>query len=132
MIHDSPCFGYGMDNWLCHYSLNKIFFTPQLHHYLIARDPVTHVSTDLKYEPLLSHPHIVFLHVWVSIGIFGLLAFVAILLLFSWLFVRLLRNLRTHERQHNFSCQWMTIGVGAAMLAAMTQGMVDSAFLEQD
>jgi hypothetical protein len=26
----------------------------------------------------------------------------------------------------------MTIGVGAAMLAAMVQGLVDSAFLEQD
>ncbi len=28
--------------------------------------------------------------------------------------------------------QWMTIGVGAAMLAALIQGQVDSSFLEQD
>jgi O-antigen ligase len=132
MIHDSPWFGYGMDNWLCHYSLNNICFTPQLHHYLIARDPVTHVVTDLKFEPNLSHPHNIFLHVWVSIGIFGLLAFIVVLILFAWLFIRMLRNLRANETRENLPLQWMTIGVGAAMLAAMIQGQVDSAFLEQD
>ncbi|TME56623.1 MAG: hypothetical protein E6I59_18790, partial [Chloroflexi bacterium] len=130
MIHDSPWFGYGMDNWLCHYSLNKICFTPQLHHYLIARDPVTHVSTDLKFEPNLSHPHNVFLHVWVSIGIFGVLAFIVVLILFAWLFIRMLSNLRANETKESLSLQWMTIGVGGAMLAAMVQGQVDSAFLE--
>jgi O-antigen ligase len=131
MIHDSPWFGYGMDNWLCHYSSNTICFT-HLHHYLIANDPVTHVPTDLKFEPELSHPHNVFLHVWVSIGIFGVLAFAVILLLFAWLFIRTLRHLRADETEKNLSLQWMTIGVGAAMLAAMVQGQVDSSFLEQD
>src|SRR5207248_8340074 len=76
--------------------------------------------------------HNVFLHVWVSMGIFGLLAFVAILLLFIWLFVRILRHMRAAETKENLSLQWMTLGVGAAMLAAMVQGQVDSAFLEQD
>jgi O-antigen ligase len=132
MIHDSPWFGYGMDNWLCHYSLNNICFTPQLHHYLIARDPVTHVVTDLRFEPNLSHPHNIFLHVWVSIGIFGLLAFIVVLILFAWLFIRMLRNLRANETRESLLLQWLTIGVGAAMLAAMVQGQVDSAFLEQD
>ena len=132
MIHDSPWFGYGMDNWLCHYSLNNICFTPQLQHYLIARDPVTHVSTDLKFEPNLSHPHNIFLHVWVSIGIFGLLGFIAVLIFFVWLFIRMLRQLRANETRESLALQWMTIGVGAAMLAAMVQGQVDSAFLEQD
>ncbi|HAG99302.1 MAG TPA: hypothetical protein DCL75_10700 [Ktedonobacter sp.] len=132
MIRNSPWFGYGMDNWLCHYSFNKICFTPQLHHYLIASDPITHVQTGLKFEPNLSHPHNVFLHVWVSIGIFGVLAFAATLLLFAWLFIRTLRHLRAGETEKNLSLQWMTIGVGAAMLAAMVQGQVDSSFLEQD
>ena len=132
MIHDSPWFGYGMDNWLCHYSYNKICFTPQLHHYLIDRDPVTHVSTDLKFEPDLSHPHNILLHVWVSMGIFGLLGFVGVLILFYRLFIRILRNVRAHETETNFRLQWITIGVGAAMLAALVQGMVDSSFLEQD
>lgn len=132
MIHVSPWFGYGMDNWLCHYSLNNICFTPQLHHYLIARDPITHVVTDLKFEPNLSHPHNIFLHVWVSIGIFGLLAFIAVLILFAWLFIRMLRKLRANETRESWLLQWLTIGAGAAMLAAMVQGQVDSAFLEQD
>ena len=144
MIHDSPWFGYGMDNWLCHYSYNTTCFTPHLHHYLIAKDPVTGRSTDLKLEPFLSHPHNVFLHVWVSIGIFGLLAFAGILALFFWLFVRIVRHLRylsylsylsylpSTGMKEKLSWQWMTIGVGAAMLAAMMQGLVDSAFLEQD
>lgn len=132
MIHDSPWFGYGMDNWLCHYSYNKICFTPHMHHYLIDRDPVTHVSTDLKFEPDLSHPHNIFLHVWVSMGIFGLLGFVVMLVLFYWLFVRILRNLRSHETKKSLRLQWMTVGVGGAMLAALVQGMVDSSFLEQD
>ncbi|MFL5654824.1 MAG: O-antigen ligase family protein [Ktedonobacteraceae bacterium] len=132
MIHDSPWFGYGMDNWLCHYSYNTTCFTPHLHHYLIANDPVTGKSTDLKLEPFLSHPHNVFLHVWVSIGIFGLLAFAGLLVLFFWLFVRILKHLHSMGTKKNLSLQWMTIGVGAAMLAAMLQGLVDSAFLEQD
>ena len=131
MIHDSPWFGYGMDNWLCHYSINKICFT-HIHHYLIYSDPVTHVPTDLNFEPDLSHPHNVFLHVWVSIGIFGVLAFAATLLLFAWLFIRTLRHLRANETGKNLPLQWMTIGAGAAMLAAMVQGQVDSSFLEQD
>jgi O-antigen ligase len=65
-------------------------------------------------------------------GIFGLLAFVVVLILFLWLFVRILRHLRSGETKENLPLQWMTIGVGAAMLAAMVQGLVDSAFLGQD
>src|SRR5947209_14857146 len=122
MIHDSRWFGYGMNNWLCHYSYTTTCCTPQLHHYLISKDPVTGISTDLKQEPFLSHPHNVFLHVWVSMGIFGLLAFAAILVLFFWLFGRILSHLRSHETHENLPFQWMTIGVGAAMLAAMVQG----------
>jgi putative inorganic carbon (hco3(-)) transporter len=80
----------------------------------------------------LSHPHNVLLQVWVSMGIFGLLAFIAILVLFCWLFRRVLLHLRSQDNAANRQLQWITIGVGAALLAAMVQGMVDSAFLEQD
>ncbi len=132
MIRNSPWFGYGLDNWLCHFSLNNVCPTPHLHHYIINEDPVTHVSTGLGYEPDLSHPHNVFLHIWVSVGIFGVVAFAAVLVLFFWLFARILIHLRANETPKNVHLQWMTIGVGSAMLAAMAQGMVDSAFLEQD
>jgi O-antigen ligase len=130
MIHDSPWVGYGMDNWLCHYSQNTICSTP--YHYWIEQDPVTHQDTGLRYEPFLSHPHNIFLHVWVSIGVFGLLAFIAILVLFFWLFSRIIRRLDANVYKGSEYLRWLTVGVGAAMFAALVQGQVDSAFLEQD
>ncbi|GAC1426298.1 MAG: hypothetical protein PVS3B3_25890 [Ktedonobacteraceae bacterium] len=130
MIHDSPWVGYGMDNWLCHYSSNAICDAHS--HYWIESDPVTHKDTGLKYEPTLSHPHNIFLHVWVSTGIFGLLAFVVVLVLFFWLFSRIIRRLDANTYNGSESLRWMTVGVGAAMFAALVQGQVDSAFLEQD
>jgi putative inorganic carbon (hco3(-)) transporter len=130
MIHDSPWFGYGLDNWLCHYSQNTICDN-NLHHYWILQDPTGH-PTGLINEPFLSHPHNIFLHVWVSIGVFGLLAFVAVLILFYWLFTRIFISLHSAPSKHREQLRWMTLGVGAAMLAALVQGQVDSSFLEQD
>ncbi len=127
MIHDSPWSGYGMDNWLCHYSRNTLCFTPHLYHYWGS---VPGAYNILRSEPDLSHPHNILLHIWVSMGVFGLLAFISILLLFYWLFARILASLSASNAQHRM--RWMTLGVGAAMLAALIQGMVDSSFLEQD
>jgi len=135
MISGSPWLGYGLDNWLCHYSLNSVCSTPastHIYHYWILNDPVTGAPTGLRDEPGLSHPHNIFLHVWVSIGIFGLLAFVALLVLFFWLFARILSHLRSVKVDGGSQLQWMALAVGSAMLAALVQGMVDSAFLEQD
>ncbi len=135
MIHDSPWLGYGMDNWLCHYSNNTVCHTTTIYHYWILKDPKTGQPTGLADEPALSHPHNIFLHVWVSMGIFGLLALIAALVLFFWLFARILRRL--HASSHipigeRILSRAMTIGVGASMLAALIQGQIDSAFLEQD
>jgi len=132
MIRDSPWFGYGMDNWLCHYSRNTLCYIPGLKHYWILTNPVTHAPTGLIDEPDLSHPHNIFLHVWVSVGVFGLLAFIALLVLFFWLFMRVLTHLRSTESGRKLQLQWITIGIGAAMCAALVQGQVDSSFLEQD
>lgn len=155
MIHDSPWLGYGLDNWLCHYSNsydNRCLYPepvptkdrfdarghwlpvpphPKIHAYMIRKD-ANGVDTGLADEPGLSHPHNIFLHVWVSIGIFGLLAFVAILAGFFWLFARILVYLRRVPGENNERWRWMTIAAGAAMLAACVQGLGDSAFLEQD
>ena len=129
MIHDRPWFGYGMDNWLCHYSKNDVC-PSGLHQYWIKE--VNGVSTGLADEPTLSHPHNVFLHVWVSMGVFGVLAFAALLGLFYWLFARILQRLRTYDEADKEQLRCMVVGVGAALLAAMAQGQIDSAFLEQD
>ncbi len=131
MIKDSPVTGYGLDNWLCHYSLNAVCYTPHLHHYWITRDPQTHKATGLRSEPDLSHPHNILLHVWVSTGIVGLLAFIAVVVLFFWLLFRILTRLRI-MRQEAASLTWMALGIGGGMVAALVQGMVDSSFLEQD
>lgn len=65
-------------------------------------------------------------------GLFGLLAFIAVLVLFFWLFVRILISLHNNKTERDRFMWWMTIGVGAAMLAGVIQGQVDSSFLAQD
>jgi putative inorganic carbon (HCO3(-)) transporter len=133
MIHDRPLLGYGMDNWLCYYSRNTLCDGHgKLPHYWILEDPVTHAPTGLREEPTLSHPHNILLQIWVSMGIFGLLAFVAVLILFYWLFARILARLRSPGVENAEQLRWMAVGVGAAMLAGLAQGMVDSSVLEQD
>lgn len=134
MIQHHALFGVGMDNWLCYYSPNSVCaISHNIHpHYWITRIPGTNQFTGLQYEPTLSHPHDIFLQIWVSIGVFGLLAFLAVLGLFSWLFARVVRTVRRSPESEIASFEWMVLGVGGAMLAAICQGLVDSSFLEQD
>ncbi len=134
MIRDRPLFGFGMDNWLCYYSANAVCNNPamNLHHYWVLYIPGTHTFTGLSDEPTLSHPHNIFLHVWVSMGIFGLLAFIAVLALITRLIARILKTLQAVGGETRDHLRWMTVGVGAAILAGMIQGQVDSSFLAQD
>src|SRR5205085_11813919 len=88
--------------------------------------------TGLSDEPTLSHPHNIFLDVWVSVGIFGLLAFLALIALFFWLFSRILRNTRASMGAPQDDLRRMILGVGAAMLAGLIQGQVDNSFLAPD
>jgi len=134
MIEHHLWFGVGMDNWLCYYSPNNacpasLTIFP---HFWIPSVPDTHQLTGLSDEPTLSHPHNIFLHVWASIGIFGLLAFAAVLALFFWLFARILYTLRRSSHTERDSLEWVVLGTGGAMLAALGQGLIDSSFLEQD
>jgi putative inorganic carbon (hco3(-)) transporter len=134
MIRDHLWFGVGMENWLCYYSQNAVCVNPALihHQYWILQNPFTGAPTGLQDEPALSHPHNIFLHVWVSIGLFGLLAFIAVLALFFWLFARIIISLHNKGTERDTALWWMTIGVGAAMIAGVIQGQVDSSFLAQD
>jgi len=134
MIRAYPWLGVGMDNWLCHYSVNNVCaISRTLHtHFMVVDIPGTMQRTGLDEEPWLSHPHDIFLQVWVSIGIFGLLAFVAILALFYWLFARIVKAVRRSTSAEVASLEWIVLGSGGAMLAALAQGLIDSSFLEQD
>jgi O-antigen ligase len=117
---------------LCYYSNNPICDAHKLHYWIVNYPPNRGNDTGLRDEPTLSHPHNIFLHVWVSMGIFGLLAFIAVLVLFYRIFARILYRLRYALFKEREQLRWMTIGIGAAMLAALVQGLGDSAFLEQD
>ena len=122
-----------MENWLCYYSPNTVCVNPGIvHYYWILQSPFTGASTGLQGEATLSHPHNILLHVWVSMGLFGLLAFLAVLALFFWLFGRILLILHKKGTGRDAALWWMTIGVGAGMLAGVIQGQVDSSFLAQD
>ena len=134
MIRHHALFGVGMDNWLCYYSINDVCKASHVinSQYWIRVIPGTNIPTGLKDEPALSHPHDIFLQIWASIGIFGLLAFLAILAFFGRLFARILKTVRQSTRADVASLEWLVLGVGGAMLAALTQGLVDSSFLEQD
>lgn len=132
MIEARPWFGFGMDNWLCYYSLNNICNAHQFHYWIVSYPPHTGIDTGLREEPTLSHPHNILLQIWVSMGVFGVLAFISVVALFYRLFARILRQLNAVKSNGYTQLRWMTIGVGGAMLAALIQGMVDSSFLEQD
>lgn len=134
MIGDHTVFGVGMDNWLCYYSLNNVCQASHVINtqYWIRVIPGTLFPTGLRDEPTLSHPHDIFLQIWVSIGIFGLLAFLGILAVFSWLFARLVKAVRRSSQEHVRALEWLVLGVGGAMVAALCQGLIDSSFLEQD
>ncbi|MGH2506566.1 MAG: O-antigen ligase family protein [Ktedonobacteraceae bacterium] len=77
MIRHHAVFGVGMDNWLCYYSLNDVCHASHIVNaqYWIKIIPGTNLPTGLADEPTLSHPHDIFLQIWASIGIFGLLVF---------------------------------------------------------
>ncbi len=132
MIQDYPWFGVGLDNWLCHYSLNPLCYTPHLHHYWITVNHATGQYTGIGQEPDLSQPQNDILNIWVNVGIFGLLAIIAIIVLFYWLFSRILRRVDAGQAQGMEQWRWLLVGVGAAMLAVIVQGQVDSVFLSQD
>lgn len=134
MIRHHAVFGVGMDNWLCYYSLNDVCHASHIVNtqYWIRVIPGTNLPTGLRDEPTLSHPHDIFLQIWASMGIFGLLAFVAVLTCFFWLFARLVKMVRRSVQAEVRSLEWLVLGVGGALLAALCQGLIDSSFLEQD
>src|SRR5258708_5182506 len=135
MIQDFPWFGVGLNNWLCHYTPNTTCLASyHVPSYLVQTIPGTSTSTGLIYQPDLAHPHDIFLQIWVSIGIFRLLAFVTLLGMFFWLFARIIRVVCTVRQTSSpsvASLKWLVLGVVGAMLAALCQGLVARSFLEQ-
>ncbi len=101
MIGDHLVFGVGPDNFIHHY---RAYLRPEAWR-----------------EPNLSHPHNLLLDAWLSVGLFGLIAFAAILALFWWDWWRVARHSRGRER-------FIVYGLAGAMLAGLAHGLVDNAY----
>ncbi len=101
MGRDNWLFGVGPDNFLTHY-----------------RD---HMRPEAWREPNISHPHNLVLDAWVSLGLIGLLALVAVLVLF-W------RDWRRIRGEGDGGSDPLAFGLAGAMAAALTHGLVDHAY----
>jgi putative inorganic carbon (hco3(-)) transporter len=72
MLHDHPLLGIGLDNFLYRYQLRYIL-------------------PEAWAEPNISHPHNWLLQFWLELGILGVIAWLALLLRFTWVALRALR-----------------------------------------
>ena len=98
---DNWLFGVGPDNFLTHYR--------------------EYMRPEAWREPNISHPHNLVLDAWVSLGLIGLLALIAVLVLF-W------RDWSRIRRDGASGLDPLAFGLAGAMAAALTHGLVDHAY----
>ncbi|MBV9357505.1 MAG: O-antigen ligase family protein [Chloroflexi bacterium] len=104
MLRDHPLLGVGLDNFA--YLYQQVY----LHEGAAA-------------EPNLSHPHNWLLHVWVELGVLGLIAFV-------WLVVIFAR--RARRALHARPAPWLVAGGLGAMTDMLVHGLVDNSYFLVD
>jgi putative inorganic carbon (hco3(-)) transporter len=104
MIRDHPLLGVGLDNFA--YLYQQVY----LHEGAAA-------------EPNLSHPHNWLLHVWVELGLAGLVAFV-------WLLVRFGRRARASLARPDQ--RWLVAGGLGALADMLVHGLVDNSYFLVD
>ena len=100
MIRDFPLFGVGPDNFLYHYA--------------------AYLRPEAWREPHMSHPHNLLLDNWLSSGVFGALAIIAVLVIF-YLLIR-----RSYCLPDCPIPRPVLLGVAASMTAAIAHGLVDN------
>lgn len=106
MIRENPVVGVGLDNFLYTYEQYRL--------------------PEAWREPDLSHPHQIFLHFWVALGIPGLLLLVWQQVAFwcGW----------WQAKQHALTA-WQSallIGLGGSMVATLAHGMIDNSYFLVD
>ena len=101
MARDHWLFGVGPDNFLTHY---RAYMRPEAWR-----------------EPNISHPHNLLLDAWVSLGVIGLVALVAVLALF-W------RDWARIRRAVTGRLDPLAFGLAGAMTAALAHGLVDHGY----
>ncbi|HEX8728966.1 MAG TPA: O-antigen ligase family protein [Ktedonobacterales bacterium] len=126
MVRDHALFGIGPDQFLYYYSN---LYTA--HPYWIAT--LNGHPTVAAHEPTLAHPHNLALDLWLSGGLLALAGFSVALAVFwarCWKVVR-----RAALTRGGDAAGWrgaLALGIGAAMLAGILHGMVDSAYFVPD
>jgi O-antigen ligase len=127
MIRNHPILGIGLDNFQHYYTpAHGDGVSPTAH------DQSGRCSLGLGYiqkthdaltEPCISHPHNLVLDLWLSTGIVGLVAFIALQAVF-WSILWRARSVLTLSP--------VLLGAGGAMLAGLIHGMVDNGYFLVD
>ena len=119
MVRDHPVFGVGPDNFLYYYSNDESCAPGHVANWYYRQDNQT------NFDRCLSHPHNMFLDFWLSTGILGLLAGLALLGVFALLGYRLLCSADAKRKGP-------LLGALAAMLALVIHGQVDNSYFQPD
>lgn len=106
MLRDFPLLGVGLDNFLYAYDAYRL--------------------PDAWREPDLSHPHQIFLHFWVALGLPGL----ALLLWQQWIFWGKL--FRRRALPDGTVARALLVGLGASMAATVAHGLIDNSYFLVD
>jgi O-antigen ligase len=104
MVRDHPMLGIGLDNFAYLYQ----------HVYL---------REGAAAEPNLSHPHNWLLHVWLELGLLGLVAF-------GWLVARFWFWARA--AQSKIEARWVVAGAAGAMVDLLIHGLIDNSYFLVD
>jgi O-antigen ligase len=104
MLRDHPLLGVGLDNF------------GYLYYHVYLRPGGTP-------EPNLSHPHNWVLHLWLQIGLLGLIAF-------CWLLWRLFTNLRSALDAP--ATRWLAVGIVGAAVDTLIHGLLDNSYFLTD
>jgi O-antigen ligase len=103
MVRDHPVLGIGLDNFAYVYQ--------------------AYLREGALAEPNLSHPHNWVLHMWLELGLIGLVAF-------CWLLFRFWRNVRTSLKKTD--SRWLVAGAAGAMADLLVHGLLDNSYFLVD
>lgn len=118
MLRDHPFLGVGPDNFLYYYSDDSMCAPGHIARYY-------YVQGGVNFERCISHPHNLFLDLWLSAGILGLLAGLWLLGLFA------VRGLRAY-READAAWRGPILAALIAVLALVVHGQVDNSYFLPD
>jgi O-antigen ligase len=104
MIRDHPLLGVGLDNFA--YLYQQVY-----------------LREGAAAEPNLSHPHNWLLHIWLELGLLGLIAF-------AWLLVRFWRNAR--QALTSPTTRWLAAGALGSLADLLVHGSIDNSYFLVD